>query len=161
MLGGWASHSANAATRRADVVEAARNRRRRTRAEVMQPIDLSADQAAVWQELAPHATVLGTLTEVSALAFRELCEVLSLKRALLLQITSEGLVVATPRGDRKAHPLLGRYQRSHQLADVALTRFGLAPIGKEMGIGKPTAEASGPEWPDPFAEFDDPKGRPS
>jgi phage terminase small subunit len=168
-LGGWAGKRSNRDERARDTGEATRRRSARAEAAagegeraVRQPIDLGPEQASIWQELAPHAKALGTLTEASALSFRDLCEVIAVKRAILRTVTAQGWIVASPSGEAKAHPLLVRYQGIYQRVEAGLVRFGLAPMGEEMGYGRTPADPGAPtaEGPpaDPFAEFDAPGG---
>ena len=156
-LGGWAGHRTNATTRKKAVAQARAAKKKRSGPK---PIDLTPEHASVWAELAPFATAQGTLTDASVMAFRDLCEAIVIKRALLRQITAEGWTVIGPSGISRAHPLLTRYQGIYQRIEAGLTRFALSPMGEEMGFGKPPAGsgvgATAPEERDPFAEFDGP-----
>lgn len=110
------------------------------------PEDLSAQQRRVWSELAPHALAERTLTDVTRLAFRELCEAIVLKRSLMLQIFAEGLTIETPLGP-KAHPLLTQYRGLMQRTEAAMLRFRLSPMGKPL-LDDPKPETDG------FDDFD-------
>lgn len=101
---------------------------------VRRPRGLTKEQAAVWKQLAPHATAAGTLTAATAKAFEILC------RAVVLEadLAKSGAGSADHRG-------------MMQRVEVGLTRFGIAPIGKAI-----IAPAKGE---DPFAEFDAPLGK--
>lgn len=111
------------------------------------PASLTLESLAVWQELAPLAFQEGTLSESTALALRDLCEAIVLKRKLLQQAEDEGYVVAAGDGV-KAHPLLSQFRGLMQRVEAGLTRFKLAPLGKEL----PPQEAP----KDPFDEFYEP-----
>jgi phage terminase small subunit len=95
------------------------------------PIALSVAAAAIWTELEPLAKGQGTLLPSTKLAFGDLCEAVALKRALLARVEADGYVVSSVQGI-KAHPLLARYQTTLQQTKDMLTRFKLAPIGKEI-----------------------------
>lgn len=108
---------------------------------IERPSDLSTQTAAVWDALAPHAIAATTLTPASVWAFRDLCEAVVLKRAMLARISREGLVV-----DDAAHPLLSRHTALMVRVETLLARFRLMPMGKEMPtVAQPVDE---------FAEFD-------
>ena len=116
---------------------------------VAMPTDLSAEQAAVWLELAPHALEARTLTAGTVQSFRDLCEAIVVRRAMLAQIDREGLIILVGEAaDRKAHPLLAHHRGMMQRVEAGLTRFRLAPMGKE--ILAPIKAV------DPFDEFDPP-----
>lgn len=162
-LGGFAGHRSNAETRRRDGAAAAAAREQRLQgagdAPPAPPVSVELPSVTdIWQELAPQAVGQGTLTEASRESFVHLCELVAVKRALFAQICAEGWVVLAPSGDRKAHPLLVRYQGISRDVKDLLTRFCLSPAGREMGFGKaPTTapgESSSDTPPDPFAEFE-------
>jgi hypothetical protein len=159
-LAGWAGHS-NRGTK---------EDRARAVARANQPLpimpppeDLPGDQRAVWLELAPHAAGQRTLTDDMALAFRDLCEAIVLKRRMLATIEEDGLTyqrrtVKVERDDAdvelrteeceiKAHPLLTHHRGLMQRVEVGLLRFRLSPIGKEVVMDEPRAA-------DEWAEFD-------
>lgn len=142
-LSGWSGKRDSKAAQRAALKEAAAEA---PVVPIPRPEALTLEQAAVWAELAPHATALGTLTPASSMAFRDLCEAIAVKRALLSQILMEGWTVGLPP---KAHPLLTRYQGIYQRVEAGFTRFGLSPMGEEMNHGAPP-----PKDEDPFSEFD-------
>ena len=113
------------------------------------PGNLTLDELAVWNELAPIAAREGTLTDTTVVAMRDLCEAIVLKRKLLRTVDTDGLVVLTRQGTRAAHPLLAQFRGLMQRVEGAMVRFKLAPMGKELG--QPTEQPA-----DPFAEFDEP-----
>lgn len=155
-LGGWAGKRGTQAEQHAALEHEVKQQKARADAPPLPvPIDLSAEQAAIWAELAPHATAQGTLTTASTFAFRELCEAITVKRQLLAQILREGWTVGDSEKPR-AHPLLTRYQGIYQRVEAGLTRFALAPMGEEMNFGGPPPAK--PTDADPFAEFDDATG---
>lgn len=177
-LGGFAGHRSNAETRQRDQAAAKDARARRDAAAdepVPAPSAPPADETPsapvsvklpsvhdVWTELAPFAQAQGTLTTASRLSFEHLCELVAVQRALFAQICAEGWTVYSPSGDKKAHPLLVRYQGISRDVKDLLTRFNLSPVGREMGFGKPPDQpgqtgASAPPA-DPFAEFEAPGG---
>jgi phage terminase small subunit len=114
-------------------------------ADVPPPADLPLDQLALWQQLAPFALEARTLTPATALAFRDLCEAIVVKRALLAEIQKDGWT-RNPVSGKKAHPLLGHHRGMMQRVEAGMARFKLAPIGKELSDATPTE--------DPFSEFD-------
>jgi hypothetical protein len=96
------------------------------------PSTMAADEAAVWSELAPHATAEGTLTPRTAAAFRTLCRVIVLERRL-----SEGEKTCAGPDHR------GMLQR----VETGMARFRLTPDGRPVAVA-PVVD----EW----AEFDQP-----
>lgn len=128
------------------------------------PADLPADQRAVWEEMAPHAAAQRTLTPEMALAFRDLCEAIVLKRRMLATIEEDGMTyqrktvhveredadteLRTEECEIKAHPLITHHRGLMQRVEAGLMRFRLSPIGKEVVVG----EAKKDEW----ADFDEP-----
>lgn len=118
------------------------------------PADLHPEQAAVWNELAPYACEERTLTRQTVRAFRDLCEAIVVKRAMLAKIQEDGLtyVKVTVDGsgnehsELKAHPLLSQHRGMMQRVEAGMLRFRIAPDGKV--VSAPVQEA------DPFDEFD-------
>lgn len=116
---------------------------------VDRPSDLPQEQAAVWAELAPHATEARTLVPATVQAFRDLCEAIVVKRALLARIETDGLTyikvtvdgTGTEHTEIKAHPLLAQHRGMMQRVEAGMARFRLAPMGKEI---LPTAEPENP-----------------
>jgi len=135
---------------------------------VSKPKDLPAGQSSVWKALAPHALAARTLTPATAWHFRELCEAIVLKRDMARILDADGLMQnrlstkmdETGGGEQvfesKAHPLIARWTALLVRVEAGLTRFRLAPMGKELApVEEPVA--------DPFSAFDEPlmlvKGR--
>jgi len=135
---------------------------------VSKPKDLPAGQSSVWKALAPHALAARTLTPATAWHFRELCEAIVLKRDMARILEADGLMQnrlstkmdETGGGEQvfesKAHPLIARWTALLVRVEAGLTRFRLAPMGKELApVEEPVA--------DPFSAFDEPlmlvKGR--
>lgn len=130
-------------------------------APVPKPSDLPAGQSAVWDALSPHALAARTLTPGTAWAFRDLCEAIVLKRDMLAIIEADGLMqnrLSTKMDENgggeqvfesKAHPLLAKWTALQVRVEAGLTRFRLAPMGKELA----PAEQPKDEW----AEFDGPR----
>lgn len=122
---------------------------------IVAPADLPEAETAIWNELAPHACVLRTLTTQTVQAFRDLCEAVVLKRKMHAQIEKDGLtyIAVTVDGSGqerealKAHPLLAQHRGLMQRVEQMMLRFRLSPMGKEI------AEDEAPV--DPFAEFED------
>jgi hypothetical protein len=157
-LAGWADKRGTKASRDAAVARA------NSPLPVMPPPDdLPDDQRAVWLALAPHAAAQRTLTDDMALAFRDLCEAICLKRRMLATIEDDGLTyqrktvkveredadveLRTEECEIKAHPLLTHHRGLMQRVEVGLLRFRLSPIGKEVVTSDPAAK-------DEWAEFD-------
>lgn len=121
------------------------------------PVDLPAEQAAVWNELGPYACAQRTLVPDTVAAFRDLCEAIVLKRAMLARIAEDGMTYlkittdvtsGEQSKDVKAHPLLSHHRGMMQRVEAAMLRFRLSPIGKELM----PAEEPKDEW----QEFDTP-----
>lgn len=118
------------------------------------PTDLPAEQAAVWNDLAPHACAQRTLTAQTVQAFRDLCEAIVVKRAMLGRIQADGLTyqkvtvdgTGTEHVELKSHPLISQHRGMMQRVEAGMVRFRLAPVGKEIALPKKPA--------DPFEEFD-------
>ena len=129
-------------------------------AAVVKPKGLPAGQAAVWDALAPQAIAQRTLTEATAFAFVELCEAIVMKRDMARILEADGVTTVALKtrmeqdgsgdqiGEVKAHPLIAKWTALLVRVEAGLTRFRLAPMGKEM----PAVE----EPEDAFAEFDAP-----
>jgi hypothetical protein len=112
-------------------------------APVGEPEGLPDDQRAVWASLAPHAHAQGTLTAETALAFRDLCEAIVVKRSLLAIIQVDGYTIqkvtvqtdekggALQNVEPKAHPLLSQFRGLMQRVETGMARFRLTPDGKE------------------------------
>ena len=132
------------------------------------PKGIPAGQSSVWEALAPHALAARTLTPATAWHFRELCEAIVLKRDMARILEADGLMQnrlstkmdETGGGEQvfesKAHPLIARWTALLVRVEAGLTRFRLAPMGKELApVEEPVA--------DPFSAFDEPlmlvKGR--
>ena len=122
---------------------------RHASAPVERPADLPQGQAVVWDALAPHAIAAATLTQATAWAFRDLCEAIVLKRAVVSRIGRDGIMLTGGAGG--AHPLLSRHVALMVRVEAGLARFGLIPVGK--------AVADEDEPTDEFEEFDFPAGR--
>jgi len=122
------------------------------------PGNLTLDELAVWNELAPLAEREGTLSESTAIALRDLCESMVLKRKLLRRIGDDGLVVVGTDGSDRAHPLLTQFRGLMQRVEAGMIRFKLSPMGKELG---PPPEKKGAAVVDAFAEFDEPVTKPA
>lgn len=126
-------------------------------AAVPMPKDLLPSQAAVWRELAPHATSAGTLIPATVWAFRDLCEAIVLRRQMAAQLELDGLMVNVVKvdeetgdryslGDPKAHPLITHERGMRVRVEAGMLRFNIAPMGKSV------AKVDVPE--DPFAQFE-------
>jgi hypothetical protein len=121
------------------------------------PAGMTPGQQLAWKEMAPFAEKAGTLVEATVMAFRDLCEVVAMRRSILAQLELDGLMVNQVKvdeetGDRftiglaQAHPLLS-HERQYRLREEAgKARFMVLPTGKPM--------ASDDKPEDPFAEFD-------
>ncbi len=118
------------------------------------PPDLPADQAEVWNALAPHACGERTLLPATVQAFRDLCEAIVMKRRLLAEMERDGFtylrVTIDGSGQEhtevKAHPLMSQHRGLMVRVESGMTRFRLAPTGKALV----SPEAPKDEW----AEFD-------
>jgi hypothetical protein len=111
------------------------------------PGNLTLDELAEWNDLAPLAAKQGTLTNDTQWALVDLCQARVLKGKLLRDIDKYGnLVPGAGVGTVSANPLLARYTTLLQRVDAGMLRFRIAPMGKELTEPKKAA--------DPFAEFD-------
>lgn len=127
---------------------------------VAKPKGLPEGQSQVWDALAPQAIAQRTLTPATAFAFVELCEAVVLKRDMARILETDGLMqnrLSTKMDESgggeqvfesKAHPLIARWTALLVRVEAGLTRFRLAPMGKELA----PAEEPADEW----AEFDQP-----
>lgn len=118
------------------------------------PDGLPEEQRAVWAGLAPYAAALGTLTPDTALAFRDLCEAIVVKRALLAIIQTDGYTISkvTLQMDEKggglqlvepkAHPLLSQFRGLMQRVETGMARFRLTPDGKDRSVPAPVKALS-------------------
>ena len=121
---------------------------------VTMPGDLSAAQAAVWLELAPHALALRTLTPETAGSFRDLCRVITVRDGVLATIQAQGWTyikvsvdgAGVEHSELKKHPLVSDLRGWEQRVEVGRARFRLAPMGKEILPAEKPA--------DPFEEFE-------
>jgi hypothetical protein len=110
------------------------------------PGNLTLDELAEWNDLAPLAAKQGTLTNDTQWALVDLCQARVLKTKLLRDVDRMGNVVSGAGGQLAANPLLARYTTLLQRVDAGMLRFRIAPMGKELTEPKKAA--------DPFAEFD-------
>lgn len=94
--------------------------------EVAVPETLTADQRAVWLQLAPHAVARGTLTRATAMSFELLCRNVVLERTIA----------------RDAEQVGGANHRGViQRIDAEMLAFDLRPNGKPHGaVVKPGSE---------------------
>lgn len=113
------------------------------------PGNLTLDELAEWNDLAPRAAKVGTLNDDTQWALVDLCQARVLKGKLLRDIDRIGNVVPAGGGKVGANPLLARYTTLLQRVDAGMMRFKIAPMGKEI---EGPAEKPG----DSFAEFDGP-----
>lgn len=113
------------------------------------PGNLTLDELAEWNDLAPRAAKMGTLTPDTQWALVDLCQARVLKTKLLRDLDRMGNIVpGASAGTVVANPLLARYTTLLQRVDAGMMRFRVAPMGKEL---------TEPEKPaDPFAAFDSP-----
>ena len=100
------------------------------------PSDITKAEAVVWNELAPHACVAGTLVDGTAGGFKLLCKWVAIERAL-----------SRNREERGGTKHRGAMQR----VEAGMLRYRLLPMGKPM-VEAPV------EPEDPFGEFDQPGG---
>ena len=108
------------------------------------PPGIPEEQQAVWAMLAPLAVERRTLTPATALAFRDLCEAIIVKRELLAIIQKDGYTISkvTLQMDEsgggvqlmepKAHPLLSQFRGLMQRVETGLARFRLTGDGKAI-----------------------------
>lgn len=122
---------------------------------VPMPADLTPDQAEVWSGLADHARQQRTLAKATAQAFRDLCAAIVSRDRMAAQVERDGLtylkVTVDGSGQEhteiKAHPLVSQHRGMMQRVEAGMTRFRLAPVGKEFAVAS--------EAVDPFDEFED------
>jgi phage terminase small subunit len=124
-------------------------------ATIEQPDTLPAEVAAVWAELAPHATKAGTLVGSTGTSFRRLCQAVVMHGKMTAQIERDGLtylkVTIDGSGQEhtevKAHPLISKAQAMDNAIRAWFKDFGINPFGKPL-----TDPAQQPV--DPFASFE-------
>ncbi|HAM57585.1 MAG TPA: hypothetical protein DCQ64_20110 [Candidatus Rokubacteria bacterium] len=109
------------------------------------PKTLSAAERLVWDELAPRAVALLTLTPSTKWSFVDLVRARVNRDDCHLQIATDGWVI-TVLGEKKKHPLEPALRGWEQRVEAGMARFSLAPMGKAV------AAPAKPE--DPFAEFE-------
>lgn len=113
------------------------------------PGSLTLDELAVWNELAPMAARVGTLTAETSWALVDLCRARVLETKLFRDIDRIGnLVPGAGAGTVAANPLLARFTTLRQRVENGMMKFKLSPMGKEIA-------SDGKKPADPFAEFDD------
>lgn len=118
------------------------------------PRGMTQQQRNAWRELAPSAAAMRTLTVETQPAFRELVEMVVMKRRMYARIQRDGFMVPMGpkqkgvRRDHKVHPLMSSYRSMMQMVQIGFHRFRLAPIGKEV---IPVMPAQDDDWD----EFDD------
>ena len=100
--------------------------------DVVKPAGLSVGASQVWEELAPHALALGTLTVADVRAFALLCE---LTATAVLASSEKGRVAGSTRLERQTAGALKPY----------LELFGLAgPVSRLRLHLPPPAAAANP-----------------
>ena len=120
---------------------------------VVVPETLEAEIAAVWADLAPHATTAGTLIPSMVPAFLRLCRAVVKHARWEAQIATDGDTymkvtidgAGTEHTEVKAHPLIGKSQTLDNQIRGWFKDFGINPFGKPL-----TAPAKAE---DPFEEF--------
>lgn len=112
------------------------------------PGNLTLDELAEWNDLAPRAAKMGTLTPDTQWALVDLCRARVLMTRLWRDIDRIGNVVLDANGKYAANPLLARFTTLKQRIEADMLRFRLSPRGESLVE---------PEKPaDPFAAFDAP-----
>lgn len=104
------------------------------------PADLTSEELAVWQELAPHAREQRTLIPATSSRFRLLCRAVVLERKYEAKILEDGLTYLAvtvdgsgqERETLKAHPLCGAHRGMMQRVESGMVAFRLAPLGKPL-----------------------------
>jgi hypothetical protein len=108
--------------------------------DVQMPADLMDEERIEWEEMAPHALAAGTLTQASAGAFRDLCELIAFRRWVLREIRAMGLTEIDVSVDgagvehqkREKNKLIAEYRGLMQRVETGRRSFKVAPIGKPM-----------------------------
>ncbi len=103
-------------------------------APVEPPADLSPEERAIWDELAPLAMQLRTLAAATRRSFVDLCRARVNRDLCLAQLANEGWVVQVD-GSPKKHPLAIELRGWELRVEAAMARFGLAPLGKPVVAG--------------------------
>lgn len=111
------------------------------------PGNLTLDELAEWNDLAPRAAKQGTLTDDTQWSLVDLCQARVLKGKLLRDVDKFGNLLPGAGGAVVANPLLARYTTLLQRVDAGMMRFKIAPMGKEI-------EEKKDQPADPFSEFD-------
>jgi hypothetical protein len=111
------------------------------------PPDLSPDERAVWDELAPLAIQLRTLAPATRRSFVDLCRARVNRDMCRDTLAAEGWTVLVD-GEPKKHPLAIELRGWELRVEAAMARFGLAPIGKPV-----VAAADRPSEDERFERF--------
>src|SRR4051794_14934189 len=106
---------------------AAKPRQRASASAIPAPQTLTAAARAEWQELAPVAQRLGTLTATTARSFELLVETLATERTARELVAEAGITVSTGRGGVKPHPAVRTMETARVQAAALLRLFRLDP----------------------------------
>jgi P27 family predicted phage terminase small subunit len=119
---------------------------------VTEPESLSNAASMVWQELAPIATAMGTLTVADVSAFATLCELESTRRLASRMKDAEGFMPFTVDGEDGQGPKRLQVDQVFRLErDTAnalrpyYEKFGLEPVGRAR-IRVPKGERQESKW---------------
>lgn len=107
---------------------------------VARPSDLTAEQRAVWDRLAPLALAQRTLTPQTVERFRLLCQAIVMEQAMAAKLLAEGWTYTAvtidgsgqERETLKAHPLCGPHRGMMQRVESGMVAFRLAPTGRPL-----------------------------
>lgn len=114
------------------------------------PRALSADARTAWARFGRQAIALGSLSEFDLGLLELLARTWASTLELERQLASDGLIVVSDSGARKAHPALQALDRARALAHRMLGDLGLSPPGRERISIRPNRK--GP-WENPFEAF--------
>lgn len=123
---------------------------------VTQPESLSNTAAIVWDELAPIAIAMGTLTTADVAAFTTLCELEATRRASSAQKDVEGFSpflvttsvdsAGTEHMNIKEHPAIKLERNTAAALRPYYEKFGLEPVGRARIVVPKQDEAPKSKW---------------
>lgn len=111
------------------------------------PVRLNKEVRVVWDRLAPHAHLRGTLSPETAEGFVLLCETYVRQRDVAAAVEKEGYVISSAlivkgrkRIARAKHPLMNTLIELTQRVEMLMGRYGLIGDGNRVRTGKATGD---------------------
>lgn len=123
--------------------------------EVVKPGALSGTASAVWDEMAPIALAMGTLTTADAASFATFCELEATRRMTALEKGREGFTlflitsITDSAGNEhmkvQEHPAIKLERNTAAALRPYYEKFGLEPVGRAR-ISLPKAKEPASKW---------------